>query len=157
LQELVEQLATYPSATAAFRVIVPRLTLCKRTHDQIDGATLTGNLWPVGFGHLGVNSAVFAVTFIGSCPALADDVAMCVAGQVILGIDEGGYAPINSTQFASVISRAAKRHVTRASRWAVDRAQSGRHAFLGVAPSCESRFIAADLNSGKRAKYPIPR
>jgi hypothetical protein len=59
--------------------------------------------------HYGPTSAAFAATFTGQGQQLADDVAIVRRGDVIMGIDEGGYAPIDAHQFNAIVTAAAKK------------------------------------------------
>jgi hypothetical protein len=109
LPEVVERLATYPDVTAAYAGIVARLNDCKYVNGEIDGARLSGTLRPVAFAHYGPTSAAFAATFTGQDQRLADDVAIVRRGRVVMGIDEGGYAPIDARQFTAIVTSAARK------------------------------------------------
>lgn len=109
LPQIVERVATYRDAAAAYRGIVARLTACTHVTGEIDGTRLTGTLTPIAGSQDGTTRATFAATFAATGAQLADDVAIVRRGRIIMGIDEGGYAPIDVNQFQTTVSVAARK------------------------------------------------
>jgi hypothetical protein len=109
LPQVVERLATYPDTTAAYAKILAGLNNCKRVEGEIDGTHLSGTLKRMTIGHHGQTSVAFAATFAGQGEQLADNVAIVRQGNVILGIDEGGFDPLDLRQFDAIVSAAAQK------------------------------------------------
>ena len=106
-----EGLATYTNATTAYKKIVANLAACKRLTGKMNGDPVKGTFGQMSFPHYGNASEAFAARFTVEGVKLGEVLVIVRKGGIVMGMYEGGFAPVNVSQFQGFVKKAIKKVV----------------------------------------------
>lgn len=104
--EVGEVLATFGNAKVAYQKVVSNLQGCKRLNGTADGQKFSGTVGQASFPRYGNASAAFEATFTVQGQSLGEDVIIVRAGTIVMGIDEGDLAPVDTGQLQGFVNKA---------------------------------------------------
>jgi hypothetical protein len=108
---VVERLATFTNAKAAYKKIDANLTACKHLSGTTGGQKFSGTVGQMSFPHYGNESAAFWANFTIQGAKYGEDLLIVRKGNIVMGIDEGNLAPVNVSQFQGFVKKAIKKVV----------------------------------------------
>jgi hypothetical protein len=106
---VAEMLATYTNVDVAYAKIVKSLASCTHVKGQVFGAAVTGTMAPKVFAHFTNESAAFSARTSILGTTFDEDILFARKGNVVVGIIEGGLAPVSTRQFQGFITKALAR------------------------------------------------
>ena len=106
LPAVAEKLETTSNASSVYSKTVITLASCKHLSGTINGFNVSGSVKPMSTRRYGTESQAFhvAISMLGVPAAI--DVQVIREGNVITWFDAANFAPVNVTQFKSLIAKA---------------------------------------------------
>ncbi|MHB8379854.1 MAG: hypothetical protein ACYDB2_08055 [Acidimicrobiales bacterium] len=104
-----EKLGTYSNAKAAYVKIVATLANCRRVNGLSGSQKVTGTVKKMKSPSYGAASAAFAVKLDIQGTAIANDIVIVRKGGVVMGIEEAGPPPVNTSQLQRLVAKAVKK------------------------------------------------
>jgi len=103
---VVEKLATFSNAKIAYQRIVANLAGCKRLNGTTRGVKVIGTVGEMSFPSYGDASEAFAARFTLEGTSVGEDILIVRDGSIVMGIDEGALAPVDTRQFQGFVVKA---------------------------------------------------
>jgi hypothetical protein len=106
LPAIVERLVIFRNAKVGYQKIVSHLQSCNHLSGTTSGQKFSGTVGQASFPHYGNASAAFEATFTLQGESLGEDLLIVRMGNIVMGIDEGDLAPVDTGQFQGFVNKA---------------------------------------------------
>jgi len=106
LPAVVERLVTFSNAKTGYTKVVAKLTACKHLSGETGGQKFSGTVGSASFPRFGDDSAAFEANFTVQGELLGEDLVIVRKGNIVMGIDEGNFPPVDVNQFQALVNKA---------------------------------------------------
>jgi hypothetical protein len=106
--QLVELLASYPNAHAAYQQVVANLNHCSRFSETVQGQKITGTLSPVSNRRFGNESSSFTANLTVQGTVLSQEIVIARKGGTLAAVAVGDYGTIDTPLLNGLTTKAVR-------------------------------------------------
>jgi hypothetical protein len=106
--QLVEQLASYPNAHAAYKAVVANLNRCSSFTETVRGQKLVGTMSPISNKKFGIESSSFTANLTVQGTQVDQEFVIARKGSALVAVAVGDYGAVDSQLLNQVTAKAMR-------------------------------------------------